>query len=224
MSDRQRLLPTLPPSKLTLQYLGQSVGLPSLFLKFAQFKESIMLKMPIVVVSVWFTVMLAMMPPTLFASEESSCAPFECYQKALEQLKYARELVEAQQAENQRLLENVRKLAESNQYLILQNQSLIYSLQQKTKLINAKGVEASQTELNVNGIVSANVFKSKIKEFSPYNTVEQDAADKDFYEDKDCVFGTITSALVSHKNGSNLQAAICTCLHSKRGRGWFCWN
>lgn len=183
-----------------------------------------MLKIPIVVFSMLFTVMLVIMSPILFASEQSSCSPFECYQKALEQLKYARELVEAQQAENQRLLEKVRKLAESNKQLILQNQALIYSLQHKTKLINTEGVEASQTELNVNGIVSANVFKSKIKEFSPYNSVEGDAADKDFYEDNDCVFGTITSALVSNQNGSNLQASICTCLHSKRGRGWFCWN
>ncbi len=181
-----------------------------------------MLKIPIVVVPVWFIVILAMMPPTLFASED--CAPFECYQKALEQLKYARELVEAQQAENQRLLETVKKLAESNKQLILKNQALILSLQQKTELINAEGVEASPTELNVNGMVSANVFKSQIKEFSPYHTVELDAADKDFYEDNDCVFGTITSALVSQKNGSNLQAAICTCLQSRRGRGWFCWN
>ena len=196
-----------------------------------------MLKIPIVIASVW-TVMLAMMPPILFASELFSCTPFECYQKALEQLKYARELVEAQQAENQRLLEKVNKLAEDNKQLILQNKELILqneklilqnkgfisALQQKTELINAKGVKASPTELNINGAISADVFQTGIKEFSPYNTVEPDAADKDFYEDKDCAFGTITSALISYKNGSNLQASICTCLHSKRGRGWFCWN
>ena len=85
-----------------------------------------MLKIPIVVVPVWFIVILAMMPPNLFASSDSSCTtPFECYQKAFEQLQYARELVEAQQAENRRLLETVKKLAESNKQLILQNQALI---------------------------------------------------------------------------------------------------
>ena len=172
-----------------------------------------MVKISSVVFLIWFT----SIPTSLFAEQ---CTPFECYQKAIEQLKYARELVEAQQAENQKLLEEVKQLAESNEKLILQNQNLIAYLQQKTKLINS--IDTSQ--LNVNGIVSAEVFQTEIKEFSPYQTVENDAADKDFYEDKNCVFGTITSALVSNKNGSNLQASICTCLKSKRGRGWFCWN
>ena len=175
-----------------------------------------MVKISTVILSIWFTLMSV----TLFAGEQSSCTPFECYQKAIEQLKYARELVETQQAENQKMLEKVTQLAESNEKLILQNKNLIASLQQKTKHINS--VEISQ--LNVNGTVKAEVFQSDIKEFSPYKTVEKDSADKDFYKDKVCVLGTITSALVNNKKGSNLQASICTCLQAKRGRGWFCWN
>ncbi|MDM8564080.1 hypothetical protein QUF74_00330 [Candidatus Halobeggiatoa sp. HSG11] len=168
-------------------------------------------------------IILILTAPVLTAddlSEQLSCTSFEGYQKALEQLKYARDLVEAQQMDNQILFEKTTKIIADNKKLMIQNQELISLLQQKTKLIN----KASQNELNVDGMVSADVFKSKIKQFSPYNTVEPDAADKDFYKDSECISGTITSALVNNKDGSNLQAAICTCLQSKRGRGWFCWN
>jgi len=64
----------------------------------------------------------------------------------------------------------------------------------------------SQTELNVHRMVSADVFRSNVKKFSPYNTVEPDSADKDFYQDDECASGTITSALVD--NNSNLQVFV----------------
>ncbi len=165
--------------------------------------------------SLWFILILT----TLSATAEQ-CAPFDCYQEALDQLKYARELIETQHAENKKLLTEIKQLTETNNKLISQNQKIISSLQQKTEIINKE----TSNELSVKGIISADTFKSGIKSFSPYNTVEPDSADKDFYADKTCVFGTITSALINNKNGSNLQAAICTCLKSKRGRGWFCLN
>jgi len=191
-----------------------------------------MCKIAIIITITWFAVML---PTHLTAA--ASCTPFECYQNALEQLQYARELVETQQTEHRKLMEKVQQLAEANQDLIMQNQNLLMQhqtilslLQQKIALVTANenkigiGNLKPQAKLDVNGTVKAQIFQSKVKEFSSYFTVEQDSADKDFYENETCIFGSITAALVTNPNGSNQQASICTCLKSKRGRGWFCWN
>jgi TolA-binding protein len=186
------------------------------------------------VLTIWIVVIL---PWSSMAEEPSSCRPFECYQKALAQLQYARELVETQHAENQQLFEKLQQLTkdnqnltEMNQKLVTQHQAILSLLQQKIAVVTADdgkigiGNTKPQAKLDVNGTVKANVFQSQIKEFMPYSTVEPDSADKDFYANQECTFGSITAALVSQKNGVNKQASICTCLESKRGRGWFCWN
>ncbi|EDN68482.1 secreted protein [Beggiatoa sp. PS] len=219
-----------------------------------------MLKIPIIATLAWLTLMLSLMPRTLIAYDNPSCdTPFECYQKALEQIQYARELINTQKekhgslleehktenesllkahkTENEVLIEKIKQLVEENQRLISQNQQLLNQqqaiitlLEQKTNAISAKngnlgiGTVKPQTELDVNGTIKADLFKSGIKKFHSYNTIEPDGADKDFYENESCTLGMITAALLSNKDGSDEQAAICVCLHDKKGRGWFCWN
>ncbi len=84
---------------------------------------------------VWF----ALMP---YVSEASCDIPIECYQQALEALKQATLLVEAQQAENETI---IKALQTENERIIEQNQGLtaesLKNLAQAHQLVKAQQAE-----------------------------------------------------------------------------------
>ncbi|HEC84828.1 MAG: hypothetical protein DRR19_01940 [Candidatus Parabeggiatoa sp. nov. 1] len=118
-----------------------------------------MLKIPISLITVWLAVTIAMMPYASYADNRASCeTPIECYEKAAKKLQQARELVRAQQAENQRLLkeqqaENQRMLKAAqelvkeqhakNERLALENKRLVLETQ-RLVLENQRAVDSQK--------------------------------------------------------------------------------
>jgi hypothetical protein len=162
-----------------------------------------MLKIPIFRPTVWLAVTIAVMPYASYADNKASCGtPMACYEKAVKKLQRARELVRAQQAENERLLKEQQaenqqllkaarefvkeqqakneRLALENQRLVLENQRVVVDSQKKIGEIETKLTELAQSHriffIDTPGLIKLSSSKTeKIFNIEPPRRVPREA-------------------------------------------------